>query len=201
MCLQHRPDTARAQNRRRTAGRRVPLSPPRRAPQPRSCRLRPIRARVTHQRARLGRSERYGETDSGAVSAGSSRGIGQRNKFEHSDNPKPESSQVGDLRQCSAPPDIAPDTRPKNRHRPGKGLLSTSGDNSCQAVAVTADRCSSQYPQLRSGSVGTVRARLSSPPDRLDATWPTSHSVISPSIFFARPAAVIRGRAVSDGRR
>src|SRR6516225_5683723 len=53
------------------------------------------------------------------------------------------------------------------------------GDNGCQAVAVTADRCSSRYPQLRSGSVGTARARLSSPPDRLYATWPTHtlHSI------------------------
>src|SRR5262252_356020 len=51
------------------------------------------------------------------------------------------------------------------------------GDNGRQAVAVTTDRCSSQYPQLPSGSVGTARARLSSPPDHLDATWPTSHSV------------------------
>ena len=31
-----------------------------------------------------------------------------------------------------------------------------------QAVAVTADRCSSRYPQLRSASIGPVRARVSS---------------------------------------
>ena len=48
-------------------------------------------------------------------------------------------------------------------------------NNGRQAVAVTADRCSSQYPQLRSGGGGTARARLSSPPERPDATWPTSH--------------------------
>ena len=36
-------------------------------------------------------------------------------------------------------------------------------DNGRRAVAVTTDRCSSQYPQLRSGGVGTARARLSSP--------------------------------------
>ena len=47
-------------------------------------------------------------------------------------------------------------------------------NNGRQAVAVTADRCSSQYPQLRSGGGGTARARLSSPPERPDATWPTS---------------------------
>src|SRR5262249_51557929 len=42
-------------------------------------------------------------------------------------------------------------------------------DNGPQAVTVTADRCSSEHPQLGSGSIGTARARLSSPPDRLDA--------------------------------
>jgi len=41
-------------------------------------------------------------------------------------------------------------------------------DNGPQAVTVTADRCSSEHPQLGSGSIGTARARLSSPPDRLD---------------------------------
>jgi hypothetical protein len=51
-----------------------------------------------------------------------------------------------------------------------RACSAASGDNGCQAVAVTADRCSSQYPLLRSGSVGTARARLSSPPDRLEAT-------------------------------
>jgi len=76
---------------------------------------------------------------------------------------------------------------PCARYAPGKqtparkgGCSAVFGDNGRQAVAVTADRCSSQYPQLRSGSVGTTRARLSSPPDRLDAIWPTSHSVTSP---------------------
>jgi hypothetical protein len=34
-------------------------------------------------------------------------------------------------------------------------------DNGCQAVAVTADRCSPPYPQLYSGITGTARARLS----------------------------------------
>ena len=90
MCLQHRPDTARAPT---AAGEPVGAFPsrPRRASQPRSCRLRPIRARVRHQRARLGRSERYGETDSGAVSAGSNPagGTAQRHKFEHSANLEP----------------------------------------------------------------------------------------------------------------
>jgi hypothetical protein len=42
-------------------------------------------------------------------------------------------------------------------------------DNGRQAVAVTADRCSSQYLQIRGGSVGTARARLSNAPERLDA--------------------------------
>jgi hypothetical protein len=45
-----------------------------------------------------------------------------------------------------------------------------SGDNGLQAVAVIADRCSSQYLQLRRGSAGTVRARLIGAPGRLDAT-------------------------------
>jgi len=36
-------------------------------------------------------------------------------------------------------------------------------DNGRQAVAVTADRCSSPYPQLNGGEVHTCRARLSSP--------------------------------------
>ncbi len=47
---------------------------------------------------------------------------------------------------------------------------SAFSDDGRQAVAVTADRCSSQYPQLRSGSVGTGRAPLPSPPDRLVVT-------------------------------
>jgi hypothetical protein len=72
-----------------------------------------------------------------------------------------------DRRACLAP---SPDTGQ------GRACSAAFGDNGCQAVAVTADRCSAQYRQLRSGSVGTTQARLSSPPDRLDATWPTSHS-------------------------
>jgi len=35
-----------------------------------------------------------------------------------------ESRQAGDLRQCSAFPDLAPYTRPESRGRPEKGLLS-----------------------------------------------------------------------------
>ena len=78
---------------------RSPLAP-RRPPQPRSCRLRPIHARVRHQRARLGRSERYGATDSGAVSAGSNPvgGTGQRHKFEHPNNLDASQPWVCDLR-------------------------------------------------------------------------------------------------------
>ena len=54
-----------------------------------------------------------------------------------------------------------------------------SDDNGLQAVAVIADRCSSQYLQLRRGSVGIARARLIGAPGRLDATSPTSHFVMS----------------------
>jgi len=75
-------------------------------------------------------------------------------------------------------------------------------DNGPQAVTVTADRCSSEHPQLGSGSIGTARARLSSPPDRLDATWPTSRSVISPLILRAPEpplgAAIRRGLAAAE---
>jgi len=54
----------------------------------------------------------------------SCRGTGQTNKFEHSNNLVPVEARAPDLRQCSAVPDLAPDTRPEGRHRSGKGLLS-----------------------------------------------------------------------------
>jgi hypothetical protein len=84
---------------------------------------RPIRARAGHLRARLGKSERYRETDSGAVSAGSNPagGTTQRHEFEHSNNLEPVRGQACDLRQCSALRGLAPDTRPESTHRPGKG--------------------------------------------------------------------------------
>jgi len=71
-----------------------------------------------------------------------------------------------------------------------KACSAILGDNGPQAVTVTADRCSSQYPQLGSEGIGTARARLSSPPDRTDATRPTSHSVISP--YFSPPEPPLR---------
>jgi hypothetical protein len=88
--------------------------------------LRPIRARPGHLRQRFRWSVQYRETASGAVSAGSNPagGTGQSNKFEHSDNLGPLGHQACDLRQCSALPDLAPDTRPGSRHQPGNGLLS-----------------------------------------------------------------------------
>jgi hypothetical protein len=78
------------------------------------------------------------------------------------------------------------------KHTPArkKACSAAFGDNGRQAVAVTADRCSAQYPQLHSGNVDPARARLS----RLDATWPTSHSVISASDCSHARAAVRGGR-------
>jgi hypothetical protein len=52
------------------------------------------------------------------------------------------------------------------------------GDNGRPAVAVTADRCSFQYPQPRSGSTSSTGHRPGAavqPADRLEATWLTSH--------------------------
>jgi hypothetical protein len=66
----------------------------------------------------------------------------------------------------------------------GKATLLSFQRNGRQAVAVTADRCSSRCPQPCGCRVGTAR-RSSQPPDRLDGTWPTSRSVIGPHIFHA----------------
>jgi hypothetical protein len=106
------------------------------------------------------------------VSAGSNPvgGTGQRYKFEHSDNLEAESCQVNDLRQCQPIRTLRPIRARKAHTGRERACSAVSGDNGRQAVAVTAGRCCSPYPQLRSGSVGTTRAQLSSPPGRLDAT-------------------------------
>ena len=89
--------------------------------------LRPIRARTRSLRARLGRSERYGATDSGAVSAGSNPvgGTGQRHKFEHSDNLERLQCQRCDLRKRGRVPDLAPYTCPTAKAGPANCLLSS----------------------------------------------------------------------------
>jgi len=58
--------------------------------------------------------------------------------------------------------------RPIRARKAGNGrkvsCSAAFGANYRRAVALTADRCSSQYPQLRNGSLGTAaRAQLSSP--------------------------------------
>ena len=161
-----------------------PCPAPARVPAPHS---RPTAPHLAHN----ARPAQYTATPSGAVSAGSNPagGTGQRPKFEHSNNLGPTRRQPCELRRCSALPDLAPDTRPESRRQPEKGLLSSTRRQRPQAVTLTADRCSSQYPQLDSGSIGAARARLSSPPGRLDATWPTPHSVTCPLIRRAPRAA------------
>ena len=96
-------------------------------------------------------------------------GTGQRHKFEFSDNLGQDECHACDLRQCSALPGLAPDTRLESRIGLERACSAAFSDNGRQAVAATADRCSSQYLQLRGGSVGTARARLSNAPERLDA--------------------------------
>ena len=61
-------------------------------------------------------------------------------------------------------------------HSPGKGLLSRS--RATMIPRPYRDRRPLLFPspQLGSSSIGTARARLSSPPNRLNVTWPTSYS-------------------------
>src|SRR5262249_16639489 len=113
-----------------------------------------MRARAGHVGAHFGRSELYKETDSGAVSAGSNPagGTAQMYKFEHSDNLGPTRRQPRDLRQCSAVPALAPDTRRKADTSLEGAWSAVLSDNGPQVVALTADRCSSQYPSLVGGA-------------------------------------------------
>ena len=67
-------------------------------------------------------------------------------------------------------PTLRPIRAPKAHTGPERACSAAFGDNGRQAVAVSADRCPSQYPQLHSGNVDTARARLSRAPDRLDVT-------------------------------
>ena len=156
----------------------------------RPCRRRnPARAPglVTLLRSLSPRSSGERATASGAVSAGSNPagGTGQR----HNSNTQTILSRSGanSVTCGNAQPfrTLRPIRARKADTRLERACSAVLGDNGPQAVAMTADRCSSQYPQVGSGSTGTARARLSSPPDRLDATWPTSHSVIGPLILRA----------------
>jgi hypothetical protein len=160
-------------------------------------RLPPMRPRSWCAGTRFRWSGACTATLSGAVSAGSNPvgGTAQRHKFEHSGNLDPIGCQACDLRQGQPFPTLRPIRAPKAHTGQERACSAAFGDNGRQAVAVSADRCSSQYPQLHSGNVDTARARLSRPPDRLDATWPTSHSVISASDCSRAQAALCAAAA------
>jgi hypothetical protein len=112
--------------------------------------LRPIRARASRSGARLRRPGACTAILSGAVCAGSNPagGTGQRHKSEHSDNPGPTGRQACDLRKRGRVRHLAPDPPGQRAARRQTCCSAAFSDNGRQAVAVTADRCSS--PSIRS---------------------------------------------------
>src|SRR5262249_24846808 len=122
-----------------------------------------------------------------AVSAGSNPagGAGQRHKFEHFDNLARAGARAPTCGDAQAFRTVCPIRTRKAGTGDERACSAAFGDDGRQAVALTAGRCPDRRPLPFPVSAatqrddGTARAQLSSPPHRLDATWPMSRSLTS----------------------